>query len=435
MHDIPGRPRTRWGVFARPDFRRLWLGETVSGLGNSITVVALPLIAVVVLDADSTAVGLISAAVWLPWLLVGLPVGAWVDRMRKRPLMIACDLVSAVALVSIPLAAWADVLTLRQLLLVALVCGTAAVCFNTAYHSYIRIVLDGRDLLEGNAKLQGSEAATQVAGPGAAGLLAQAVGAVSGLVADAVTFLVSACCLKRIDVVEPAPARDEERVPLRRQIAEGLRFLGRDPYLRSMVTWGAVLNMALMGSQAVQVVFLVRTLGLNSAMVGLLLTSSSVGGLVGALVTTRVTRRIGTGRGLLLLQVVTAPFALLVPLASDGPGLLLFAVGAFALGVGIAVANVVVGSFRQTYCPPRLLGRVVATAMMLNHSTIPLGSLLGGVLGDAVGHRPTLWIMAGVIAPCWLILALSPMRRVRDLPLSHASEQVHQQLKGEKSAT
>ncbi|MEU7160925.1 MFS transporter [Streptomyces chrestomyceticus] len=354
MNDIPDRPRTRRGVFARPDFRRLWLGETVSGLGNSITVVALPLIAIVVLDADSTAVGLIAAAVWLPWLLVGLPVGAWVDRMRKRPLMIACDLVSAVALTSIPLTAWAGALTLQQLVLVALVCGTATVCFNTAYHSYIRIVLDGRDLLEGNAKLQGSKAATQVAGPGAAGLLAQAVGAVSGLMADAVTFLVSAFCLKRIDVAEPAPAHDEERVPLRQQIVEGVRFLGRDRYLRWMVTWGAVLNMALMGSQAVQVVFLVRTLGLNSAMVGLLLTGSSVGGIVGALLTTRITRRIGTGRGLLLLQVVTAPFALLMPLTSVGPGLLLFAGGSFALGVGVAVAT---PELRAGTGPPATEGR------------------------------------------------------------------------------
>ncbi|MFD9509810.1 MFS transporter [Streptomyces mirabilis] len=169
----------------------------MSGLGNSVTVVALPLIAVEVLDADSTAVGLLAAAVWLPWLLVGLPVGAWVDRMRKRPLMIACDLVAGAALLSVPAAAWLDALTLQHLVVVALICGTAAVCFNTAYHSYIPIVLDGRNLLEGNAKLQGSEAAVQVAGPGAAGLLTQAFGAVSGLLADAVTFLISVGCLKR----------------------------------------------------------------------------------------------------------------------------------------------------------------------------------------------------------------------------------------------
>lgn len=425
MNGTPDRPRTRWGVFAQPDFRLLWVGETVSGLGNGITVVALPLIAVEMLDASSTAVGLLAAAVWLPWLLVGLPVGAWVDRMRKRPLMIACDLVAVGALVSIPLAAWLDALTYHHLVVVALTCGTAAVCFNTAYHSYIRIVLDGRDLLEGNAKLQGSEAATQVAGPGVAGLLAQAFGAVTALAADAVTFLVSAVCLKWISVVEPDRTLDEERTPLRQQITDGLRFVGRDRYLRPVVTWGAVINMALMGYQAVQVVFLVRTVGLNPAMVGLLLTSGSTGGIVGALVATRVSRRFGTARGLLLLQIATAPFVLLLPMTTAGPGLLLFAMGAFLVGIGISVANIVVGSFRQTYCPPHMLGRVVATAMMINHSAIPLGSLLGGVLGDAVGYRPAMWIMTGIVAPSWLILAMGPMRRERDLPQTHEPEQAH----------
>ncbi|WP_229889021.1 MFS transporter [Streptomyces mirabilis] len=259
----------------------------MSGLGNSITVVALPLIAVEVLDADSTAVGLLAAAV----------------------------------------------------------------CFNTAYHSYIPIVLDGRNLLEGNAKLQGSEAAVQVAGPGAAGLLAQAFGAVAGLLADAVTFLISVVCLKRMRGVEPEHAPGEERPPLRRQIVEGLRFVGRDPYLRPMVTWGAVINMALMGYQAVQVVYLVRTVGLNPAMVGLLLTSGSAGGIVGALLANGFSRRFGTARGLLLLQGATAPFALLMPMTTAGPELLLFATGGFFVGIGISVANIVVGSFRQTYCP------------------------------------------------------------------------------------
>ncbi|WP_436801145.1 MFS transporter [Streptomyces coeruleorubidus] len=423
MYDTPDRPRTRWGVFVQPDFRLLWTGETVSGLGNGITVVALPLIAVEVLDAGSTAVGLIAAAVWLPWLLVGLPVGAWADRMRKRPLMIACDLVSAATLVSIPLAAWLDALTFPHMVVAALICGTAAVCFNTAYHSYIPIVLDGRALLEGNAKLQGSEAATQVAGPGAAGLLAQAFGAVTALVADAVTFLVSAVCLKRIRAVEPDRAPDEARVPLRRQIIEGLRFVGRDRYLRPMVTWGALINMALMGYQAVQVVFLVRTVGLNPATIGLLLTSGSTGGIVGALVAGRVSRRFGTARGLLLLQAATAPFALLLPMTTAGPGLLLFVTGAFLVGIGVSVANIVVGSFRQTYCPPHMLGRVVATAMVINHSTIPLGSLLGGVLGDAVGYRTAMGIMTGVVALSWLVLGMSPMRRERDLPQTHEPEQ------------
>lgn len=425
MNETPDRPRTGWGVLAQRDFRLLWVGESVSGLGNSVTAVALPLIAVEVLDADSTAVGLLAAAVWLPWLLVGLPVGAWVDRIRKRPLMMACDLVAGAALLSIPSAVWLDALTLQHMVVVALICGAAAVCFDTAYHSYIRIVLDGRDLLEGNAKLQGSESAVRVAGPGVAGLLAQAFGAVTGLLADAVTFLISVVCLKRIEVVEPDRAPDEERAPLRRQIIEGLRFVGRDPYLRPMVTWGAAINMALMGYQAVQVVFLIRTVGLNPALVGMLLTSGSVGGIVGALMASRFSRRLGSARGLLLLQAVTAPFALLMPMTTAGPGLLLFAMGGFLVGIGISVANIVVGSFRQTYCPPHMLGRVVATAMMINHSTIPVGSLLGGVLGDTVGYRPAMWIMTGLVAPCWLILVMSPMRRERDLPGTYELEQAH----------
>ncbi|WP_329130507.1 MFS transporter [Streptomyces sp. NBC_00670] len=416
-HDTPDRTPTRRAArLVHPDFRSLWIGQTVSGLGSSITVVSVPLIAVVTLHADSTAVGLLAGAVWVPWLLVGLPVGAWVDRVRKRPLMIACDLVSAAALTSVPLAAWCGALTLAHMAVVALLCGTAAVCFHTAYHSYIRIVLDGRGLLEGNARLQGGEAAAQLAGPGAAGVLVQAFGAVAALVADAATFLVSAFCLTRIRVAEPVHAPGADRPPLRRQIVEGLGFVGRDRYLRPMVTWGAVVNMALMGYQAVQVVFLVRAVGLDPAMVGLLLTSGSAGGIVGAVAATRVSRRIGTGRGLLLLQLATAPFALLLPMTTAGPGMLLFAAGSFLVGTGVSVANVVVGSFRQSYCPPHLLGRVVATAAVINHSTIPLGSVLGGLLGDAVGYRPAMWITTGVVAPSWLVLAMSPMRRERDLP-------------------
>nr|WP_268257033.1 MFS transporter [Streptomyces capitiformicae] len=272
--------------------------------------------------------------------------------------------------------------------------------------------------------LQGSEAVTQVAGPGMAGLLTQAFGAVTALVADAVTFLISALCLKRIRVVEPDRALHEERASLRRQIAEGPRFVSRDRYLRPMVTRGAVINMALMGYQAVQVVFLVRTVGLNPATVGLLLASGSTGGILGALVATRVSRRFGTARGLLVLQAVTSPFALLMPMTKTGPGLLPFAMGALLVGIGISVANIVVGSFRQNYCPPHMLGRVVATAMVINHSTIPLGSLLGGVLGDAVGYRSAMWTMTGFVAPSWLILAMSPMRRERDLPLTYEQEQV-----------
>ncbi|MGY3685088.1 MFS transporter [Streptomyces sp. TE33382] len=406
----------RGSVLRQRDYRLLWFGETARTLGNSVTSVTLPLIAVTVLETGATAVGVLAAAVWL---LIGLPAGAWVDRMRRRPLMIVCNMVSAALCVSVPLAAWLDALTFAHLLIVALALGTSAVFFNTANHAYLPTVLAGEKLLEGNSKLQASESATNVAGPGLAGLITQFIGAVAGLLLDAATFLVSTLCLTSIRAKEQPPAPDAPAESLRTRIREGLRFVLRDRYLRPMVVYGAFVNLALMGYQAVQVVFLVRTVGVNSATVGLLLMSGSLGGIIGAVLAEAVGRRFGTGRGMLLMQLLTSPFALLMPLASEGAGLAFYAAGAFVVGVGVTACNVVLGSFRQTFCPPRLLGRVVATTMVLNHSTIPLGSLLGGLLGDALGPRTAMWIMTGLLAPCWLVLAFGPMRQQRDLPTSY----------------
>jgi MFS family permease len=415
--DVTAAGRGRLGVLGQRDFRLLWFGETASGLGNSVTSVTLPLIAVVALRVDTFAVGALAAAVWAPWLVVGLPAGAWVDRVRRRPVMIACNLVSAALYASVPLAAWLGALTFAHLLVVAVAGGVSAVFFTTAYHAYLPAVLDGPALLEGNAKLQGSESGTRVLGRGLAGLVAQLCGTVTGLLIDAVTFLVSTGCLLRLRVREPAPAGAAADTPtLRRQIGEGLRFVTADRYLRSMVTYGAVVNLALMGYQAVQVAFLVRTVGASPATVGVLVMAGSLGGVLGALLAGPVGRRFGTARGVLLLQLLTGPFALLLPLAGPGRGLLLYAAGAFAVATGIVACNVVLGSFRQRYCPPRLLGRVVATTMVLNQSTVPLGSLLAGLLGEVLGLRPTMWIMAALLAPCGLILLLSPMRDARDLP-------------------
>lgn len=175
---VSAAARRSAGVLQQRDFRLLWVGETTSSFGSSVTSVALPLIAVVVLKVGTFAVGLLAAAVWLPWLIVGLPAGAWVDRMRKRPVMVACDLLAVALYASIPVAAWLGVLTLAQLLVVAVVGGTAAVFFTTAFHAYVPEVLHGGELLRANATLQGGEAATRVLGRGAAGFIAQTCGAV-----------------------------------------------------------------------------------------------------------------------------------------------------------------------------------------------------------------------------------------------------------------
>lgn len=429
---VPAK-RDRWGLLAQRDFRLLLVGETASGLGNGITTVALPLVAVLTLQATALDVGLLAAAVWLPWLIMGLPAGAWVDRLPRRGIMIVCNLVSAAMYASVPIAGWLDQLTLTHLFIVALVCGTSAVFFSTACHAYVPAILAQPDLADGNAKLQVSEAGTRVLGRSAAGFTAQALGATVGLLLDSLTFLVSTVCLLGIRTREERPARQAGGTSLVREIAEGLRFLNRDPYLRPIVIYGATLNLLLMGYQAVQVVFLVRTIGVSAGVVGLLVMCASLGGVLGALLATRLCRRWGNARALVLSQALACPFALLLPLTTPGLGLLLFASGAFVLGVGVSVGNVVVGTFRQSYCPPHLLGRVSSASMATNQGTIAIGSALGGVLGSAIGIRPTMWVLTAPLALTWLLVTFSPAGGERELPLAVSPEGHNDQSAGAAS--
>ncbi|WP_369218341.1 MFS transporter, partial [Streptomyces flavofungini] len=228
----PDGPPARkfWGLLAQRDFRMLLIGETASRLGNSVTSVLLPLVAVSTLDASPFMIGLLTAAPWVPWLLIGLPAGAWVDRLPCRPLMLVCNVVSASLFACVPVAWWLGVLSMYQLLAVALLTGTASVFFATAYSAYLPSLVTRAELLEGNAKLQVGDQATRVAGPGLGGFLAQAVGSVPGLLLDVLSFLVSSWCLLRIKAAEHRPAPRRRR--LRQEVSDGLRFVAHDRFVR-----------------------------------------------------------------------------------------------------------------------------------------------------------------------------------------------------------
>jgi MFS family permease len=260
------------GLLRQHDFRLFWTGETISQLGDTMARVAMPLLAVLVLHASTFVVTLLTATAYLPWLLIGLPVGAWVDRIRGRPLMIACDLVAAVLYGSLPVAAWLGVLTIGQVVVVALLAGCADVFFTTAYQVYLPSIVATSELVEGNAKLQGSASAAAIGGPGAAGLLAGTLGSAAALLANAVSFGVSVVCLLRIRGggarATPAPA---SRMGIRREIADGVRYVAGDPYLRPLTIWASAVNLGLTGYGALAVVFLVRTIGLAAGPAGLLL--------------------------------------------------------------------------------------------------------------------------------------------------------------------
>ncbi|MFH8408817.1 MFS transporter [Streptomyces sp. NPDC018019] len=412
--------RIRGGLLRRHrDFRLLWCGETAGKFGASVTGVAMPLIAVSTLHAGTFEVGLLSAAAWLPWLVIGLPVGAWVDRLRRRPVMVAAAAVSCVLFAAVPVAAWCGLLSTGLLLAVALLTGTAAVFFQTAYTAYLPSILAPDDQAEGNAKLHGSASAAQLAGLGSGGLIAQAVGAVNGMFANAATFLVSVLCLTGIRHREPRVDWSERHSgALFGEVGAGLRLIAGDPWLRTLTLFGAASNLALMGYQSIQVVFLVRDVGLSPGMVGGLAAATGAGGVLGAFAARRVAARVGTARATLLFEFGLALFALLIPLTTDGAGVVFFMAGGCCVAAGVVAGNVLKAGFQQRYCPPHLLGRVTAGTAFLGYGTIPLGSLLGGALGSALGPRTALWITTAGIPLAAVLLLCSPLRRVRDLPAS-----------------
>ena len=407
-------PATRLGLLGVRDFRLLWAGETTSSLGSSVSAVALPLVALTVLHASVLSISVLTAAAWLPWLIVGLPAGAWVDRLPRRRVMMTADLVSLAAFGSVPVAAAGGWLTITQLLIVALVAGVSTVFFQTAYRAFLPALLGPDDLLEGNAKLQGSEQVTHVAGPGLAGLIAQVISPVGGVIADAVSFAVSAACLSRIRVQEPRPAASRRH--LRREIAEGLAVVIGDPLLRVNTIFGGLANFVLTGYQAVLIVYLVRVVGLSPGLAGAALALSALGGVLGALVARRVAARIGTARTVLASKLGLAPFGLLIPLADRGPGLAAFLLGSIVLVGGIVAGNVVWSGFVQSYYPAEILGRVSTSVQFFNYGAIPAGAVAAGEMASHLGVRPTLWIMlAGLVLSSWVLL-LGPLRRLRDLP-------------------
>jgi MFS family permease len=412
---VAAPPRaSRLGLLRDRDFRLLWIGETTSSLGTSVSSVALPLVALAVLHASVFAVSLLSAAAWLPWVVIGLPAGAWVDRLPRRRIMMAADLVSLTAFASVPIAAIGGWLTITQLLVVALLAGGASVFFDTAERAFIPALIRSDDLLEGNAKLQGSEQVTHVAGPGLAGLIAQAASPVGGVVVNAASFAISALCLSRIHVDEPRPAAD--RRGLRHEIAEGLSIVWRDPLLRVNTIFGCLSNLVLMGYQSIVVVFLVRIVGASAGVTGLLLALASLGGVLGALVARRAATRFGSARAVLVTKLALMPFGLLIPMTQRGAGLALFVVGSVVIIGGIVAGNIIWSGWMQSYYPAELLGRVSTSVQVVNFGAIPLGAVIAGATASTLGVRDTLWIMLAGLVASSLVLLIGPLRELRDLP-------------------
>lgn len=399
------------------NFRLLWIGETTSRFGTAVSTIVLPFVAISVLDANAFLVGLLASSVWLSWLLVGLPAGAWVDRLPARRVMLVCDFVSAALLISVPVAYWFGVLTIWQLILVALAVGVAGVFFLSAFQVFLPAAVRREHLAQANAWVQGSEAAARITGPGVGGWIALLVGAVSGVLVQTATFVASAACLLRTDVTERRPDRASPcQRTLLREIREGLDHVFRDAFLRTIAVYAAAVNLAGGALQAVIIVFAVRTVGLGAGTVGTLIAIAGIGGLIGAVVSSPLIRWLGSGRAVVVAALGTAPFALLVPLTSPGPGTALLVIGWLVPEAGVIVFNVVVDSFRQAYCPQRILGRVIASTRCLSYGAGAIGAIAGGAIAELVEPRAAVWLAVVVQVLCVAILLVGPFR-ARDLPV------------------
>ncbi|WP_327069345.1 MFS transporter [Kitasatospora sp. NBC_01302] len=399
------------------DFRLLFTGEVAGKYGSSVTGLALPLIAVTALHATAFEVAALTAATWLPWLLIGLPVGAWVDRLRRRTVMLASAAASLLLYLTVPVAAVLGLLSYPQLLLVALCAGTSAVFFQTAYTAYLPSLVAAADRAEGNAKLQGSASAAQIVGLGTGGALAQVFGPVDSLLANTVTFVVSLLCTGSIRQREAlTPPGDRKRATLLSEVGEGLRVIARDSWLRCFMIYGALANLSLTATQSIQVVFLLGRAQLPESALGTLIGAASIGGIVGALVARRVGAALGTARALLLFLIVLPALELLVPLTGPGAGMLCYLVGAAAVSAGVVAGNVLRATFTQSYIPTELLGRITASGSFVNYSLMPLGALVGGALAGWLGVLPAMWLTCAALPLAGLTLWFSPLRRYRDLP-------------------
>ena len=418
MTEVTTQPRP--SLLRHPNFMKLWAGETVSQFGTQVTFLALPLIAATTLEVSPFEFGLLATIEFLPFILLSLPAGVWVDRMRRRPILIAGDLVRAVSLATIPVAFAFDALTIWQLYLVGFANGCATVFFDVAYQSYLPALVDRDQIVEGNAKLETSRSAAQITGPGLAGVLIGAFSAPFALVLDALSFVVSAVFLVGIRRHEPAPKRrvDElgNKPSMRTEIMEGLRYVGGHRFLRSIAATTGSSNFFSNIAFSILVLYLVRELGFSPEVLGLAFSLGAVGFLLGALTSSRIAARFGVGRTIVGSAFTFGPSVLLVALAPRDLAFPFVAASGFLGGFGGAVYNINQVSLRQAITPERMQGRMNATMRFIVWGTIPVGAILGGFLGGAIGLLPTIWIGAigGLFA--FVPVALSPVRSIREMP-------------------
>ena len=416
---IPHRP----SLWRQRDFMKLWTGQTISQFGDEITLLGIPLLAIGVLGAGPFEMGILGVVRFLPWIFFTLPAGVWVDRMRRRPILIGADLARAVLLASIPIAFVGDVLTLIQVYIVAFIAGTLEVFFDVAYQSYLPSIVERDELVEGNSKLELSRAGSQVAGPTVAGFMIQAIGAPFAIAFDAISYLGAALFIGLIRRPETGPEPHDpaegKRPSMWQEARAGVGYVVSNKYLRSIAACTGTANLFGNISGAVLVLYLFREdigLGLTAGAIGLIFALGNIGVILGALTGGRLAKAIGIGPTIVLSAALAGISAFAVPLAPPDDPFWVLVIGGLFLGFGVVVYNVNQVGLRQAITPDRMLGRMNATMRLIVWGTIPIGALIGGVLGAVLGLQSALWVSAIGASLSFLPVLFSPVRSLREIP-------------------
>ncbi|HET8873659.1 MAG TPA: MFS transporter [Gaiellaceae bacterium] len=404
-------------LLRQPEFMKLWSAQAISQLGDQVTLLALPLVAVLTLDASAAQMGLLTAAELMPHLLFSLFAGVWIERRsHRRKLMIAADIARAGLLASVPLAAAFDVLTFPQLYAVAFAVGSFAVLFDISWATLFPAVVPRRDLVDASSKLSLSRSLSFVLGPSLAGFLVQALTAPVTLLVDAFSYVGSALFLGRIRTHEPSPERDGNGVL--RSLRDGMQFVLRDDLIRADLGCAATVNLFNFVFAAIFILYATRELGVAPGTLGIALGLGAIGGILGALIAPPLERAIGIGPSVVLGSVLFPAPLVLVPIASGSElriGVML-GTAEFFSAVGVMIFDVSAASMLFLRTPDRIRARTAGTFRFVNYGIRPIGALLGGALGTAIGLQTTLWIgvLGALLGVVWLVF--SPIPRLREAP-------------------
>ncbi len=402
-------------VFRLPGYFRFWLGETLSGFGTYITTVALQVLVVLTLGGGAAEVGLVNAARWLPYLLFGLVVGALVEGWRRKPVLVSTDLARGVLLAAVPLLWIADALTLPALLVVVALVGALTLLNDSASQSFVPRLVPRDRLLPAHSRLDQSGAVAQTSGPALGGALVSLLGAPFAVLVDALSYLASAVLMVGVRVAEPRAER-RPRGRFWRDVGDGLRWVYRHRMLAPLAVsthgWFLVNSLA----TTVFVTFVLLELSLTPFELGLALSAAGAAGLGGALLSTRLGTRFGAGPVVIACRAampVGWAVIALAPAVSPVPALVVLMAGQALIGFAMGAENANEMAYRQVATPDALQARTNTTMRSINRAAIVVGAPLGGLLADAIGYRPALWLAVAGFAVVAAGLAASPFRRAR----------------------